>query len=87
MFNVGNDQDISINDLAEVVRSTLKSTSEITHVPYSEAYAAGFEDTRLRRADITKIQQYISFQPNTDLAFVIREIAATRLVEAPNVSD
>ena len=75
VFNIGNNQDISINDLAELVRSTLDSTSEIIHVPYLEAYPSGFEDTRFRRPDISKIQRYIRYQPNTDLAAIIREIA------------
>lgn len=88
VFNVGNDQDISINDLAELVRQTLSSSSEIVHLPYSEVYGAGFEDTRLRLPDISKIQGIIDYHPHTDLAFIVREIAAVaHLVEAPNVSD
>ncbi|MFQ6027518.1 MAG: NAD-dependent epimerase/dehydratase family protein [Dehalococcoidia bacterium] len=76
VFNVGNNHHVSINCLAELVRDTLASRSEIVHIPYSEAYGPDFEDIRLRAADISKIQQHIDYQPNPDLAFVIKEINA-----------
>src|SRR6185295_5117712 len=44
VFNVGSTHEISIGALAEAVRDAAGSHSEIVRIPYSEAYAAGFED-------------------------------------------
>lgn len=75
VFNVGSDQEISVNSLAELVRRVLASDSQIVYIPYSEAYGPGFEDPRRRLPDISKIRSYIDYQPTTDLSFVIGEIA------------
>jgi UDP-glucose 4-epimerase len=75
VFNVGSNREISINGLAQLVRQTLDSKSEIVHIPYSAAYGPGFEDPQRRLPDISKIQKYINYNPTTDLAFMIREIA------------
>ena len=75
VFNVGSDMEISINDLAQLVRRVLDSGSEISHIPYSEVYDIEFEEARRRLADISKIQKYIDYHPNTDLAYIVMEIA------------
>jgi UDP-glucose 4-epimerase len=75
VFNVGSSREITINGLAQLVRETLNSKSEIIHIPYSTAYGPGFEDPQRRLPDISKIQKYINYDPSTDLAFIIREIA------------
>ena len=75
IFNVGNDRETSINGLANLIRSVLNSDSETIHVPFSEVYGAEFEETRRRVADISKIREYVSYTPTTDLAFIVREIA------------
>jgi UDP-glucose 4-epimerase len=77
VFNVGSSREISINELAQLVRQTLNSKSEIVHIPYSAAYGPGFEDPQRRLPDISKIQRYINYNPTTDLSFIIREIADT----------
>lgn len=74
-FNVGSDREITINQLAALVKETLTSTSPTVHVPYSEVYPSDFEDTYRRVPDISKIQKYIDYQPNTNLAQVIQEVA------------
>ena len=75
VFNLGSDKEISINGLAGVVRQALKSTSEIIHLSFREVYGEGFEETRRRVPDISKIRRYISYEPNSDLGFIIKEIA------------
>ena len=77
VFNLGSNEEISINGLTGVVRQVLGSSSEIIHVPFLEVYGENFEETRRRVPDISKIQQYISYEPNTDLGFMIREIAGS----------
>ena len=75
VFNVGSVRETTINGLAELVRDVLGSTSEIVHRPFSQVFGPDFEETSRRLADISKIRRYIDYQPNTDLAFVVREIA------------
>ena len=75
VFNLGSNEEISINGLTEVVRQVLESSSEIIHVPFMEVYGEDFEETRRRVPDMSKIRRYISYEPNTDLRFIIREIA------------
>ena len=75
VFNLGSNEEISINGLTEVVRQVLESSSEIIHVPFMEVYGEDFEETRRRVPDMSKIRRHISYEPNTDLRFIIREIA------------
>src|SRR5690606_7638777 len=55
VFNIGNDQEITMNDLAQRVKEATGSPSPIIHIPYEQAYSEGFEDMRRRVPDLTKI--------------------------------
>lgn len=81
VFNLGSDAPISIRDLAERVVRVLGSRSRIVSVPYSEAYARGFEDLHQRRPDLRKIRDRIGFSPRITLDQTIRDIAADRARE------
>ena len=59
--------EISIGGLAETVRDIVGSTSEITLVPYDEAYEEGFEDMQRRIPDTTKIHDAIGWAPKKSL--------------------
>jgi len=67
VFNIGHTKEISIYDLAVLVKEITSSSSEIVLVPYEEAYEAGFEDMARRAPDITKIQRLIDYSPALDL--------------------
>ncbi len=56
VINVGQDQEISINDLAQLVKKISGNLSEIKHIPYDEVYGYGFEDIMFRRPEMTKLQ-------------------------------
>lgn len=75
VFNIGNDQEITILGLAEKVRHLLGSSSEIRLVPYEEAYAKGFEDMRRRVPDLTRIRELIGYAPQFDLDRIILDVA------------
>ena len=77
VFNLGNNHEVTIQQLGELVIETLGSDSRLEYVPYSEAYDAGFEDIRHRVPDISKIQSFIDYQPSNDLAGIISEMAAS----------
>ena len=75
VFNIGSNQEISINELAEQVKTTLESPSPIVHIPYKDAYGFEFEDIQRRVPDIAKIQAHVDFSPATDLPALITEVA------------
>ena len=76
VFNVGNDQQISIMDLAKMVIKTTDSNSTIVKLPYLDAYADGFEDMQRRVPDISKIKQVLGWEPKINLDQIIKDIAA-----------
>lgn len=82
VFNVGNNNELTINQLAELVKETLASSSPISHVPYHDAYVGEFEDVARRVPAITKIQKYIEFKPTLDLRPVIKAIAAVQQTQS-----
>jgi UDP-glucose 4-epimerase len=71
VFNVGSDEETTIEDLARIVIETLHSTSSIEHVPYDKAYAPGFEDMRRRRPVLDKLEKRTGFRPRTPLRRII----------------
>jgi UDP-glucose 4-epimerase len=67
IFNIGSQEEISIEGLAIKIKEKTKSRSEILYVPYDDAYEEGFEDMEKRMPDISKIKDLIGFIPKTNL--------------------
>jgi UDP-glucose 4-epimerase len=63
VFNIGSNQLISINELAEKVKEITQSSSPIVHIPYELAYGTGYEDTLNRTPDLTKVKKLLKFEP------------------------
>jgi UDP-glucose 4-epimerase len=76
VFNIGNNQQISILELAKKIIEITGSRSEIVKVPYSEAYPEGFEDMQRRVPDISKIKSVLGWTPQVGLDQIIKDIAA-----------
>ena len=76
VFNIGNNQQISIIELAKKIIEITGSKSEIVKVPYSEAYPEGFEDMQRRVPDISKIKSVLGWTPQIGLDQIIKDIAA-----------
>jgi UDP-glucose 4-epimerase len=74
VFNIGHTEDISIYELAVMVKEMTKSPSEIVFVPYEQAYEEGFEDMPRRLPDISKIQNLIGYQPTLSLSEMLERI-------------
>ncbi|MEA2040769.1 MAG: GDP-mannose 4,6-dehydratase [Thermodesulfobacteriota bacterium] len=74
IFNVGNDREVTINNLAQRVKEMTVSSSEIEYVPYEKAYGPGFEDMERRCPNIEKIKQLIGFEPSYDLDAIIQSV-------------
>ena len=74
VVNIGNDYEISINNLAKKVIEQTKSKSEIIYVPYEEAYGDGFEDMERRVPNIELIKSLVGWEPTRDLSSMITDI-------------
>lgn len=76
VFNIGSTEETTIRSLAEQVRDAAGSSSAIVTVPYSEAYAAGFEDMQRRVPDVSKLERTTGFRPRTPLSDIVRDVVA-----------
>jgi UDP-glucose 4-epimerase len=76
VFNVGHTKEISIGQLAVLIKEMTRSSSTIVTIPYERAYEPGFEDMPRRLPDITKIQRSIGFQPTLELPQMLERIIA-----------
>jgi len=63
VFNLGSNEEVSIYELARLVKELTGSQSEIVFVPYDEAYRPGFEDVQRRLPDLTKAEDLIGYRP------------------------
>jgi len=76
VFNVGNIEQISIDNLAKKVIEITGSKSSIEKIAYETAYPEGFEDMQRRVPDISKIKQILGWEPKINLDQIIKDIAA-----------
>tara|TARA_Y100000591_G_C21776033_1_gene668345 strand:- start:307 stop:1287 length:981 start_codon:yes stop_codon:yes gene_type:complete len=74
VFNIGNEKEITINELAELVIKKCGSSSKIVYKSYEEAYGSGFEDMRRRKPNSDKLSSIIGFKPEYPIAKVIDEM-------------
>jgi UDP-glucose 4-epimerase len=75
VFNIGNDEEITIQDLATEVIELTRSKSVIEKVLYEKAYSTGFEDMQRRVPDISKIKRTVGWSPKYSLESIITDIA------------
>ena len=76
VVNIGNTEEITIEDLAKLVKERTGSASPITYVPYDQAYEPGFEDMQRRVPSIEKLVDLTGFRPTTSLPEIIDRVAA-----------
>jgi UDP-glucose 4-epimerase len=75
VINIGNNFEISINDLAKKIVNETNSNSEIVYVPYVEAYGDGFEDMERRVPNIGLIKRLVGWEPRRNLSAIISDIS------------
>jgi UDP-glucose 4-epimerase len=74
VFNLGGDEEISINDLASRVVSLAGSSSQIVHATYEQVYGHRFEDMARRVPKLDRIRSAIGFSPRRKLDDIIRSV-------------
>jgi UDP-glucose 4-epimerase len=67
IFNIGNDHETSINELASLVIEMIGSRSTVRHVSYEERYGKGFEDTKRRVPDVRRAADMLGFRATVEL--------------------
>ncbi len=74
VINIGTDESITIEDLADKVIEMTGSGSDKRYVSYEEAYGRPFDDMLIRVPDLTKLQDLIGFRPGHDLNRTLEQI-------------
>jgi UDP-glucose 4-epimerase len=77
VFNVGNPEEISIGELAKLVKKLTRSQSALKLIPYDEAYQPGFEDMERRVPNIAKVSR-LGYAPKVKLREIIARIIASK---------
>jgi UDP-glucose 4-epimerase len=70
-FNVGSEREVMVGDLARVVVERSKSPSEISQVPYEQAYGEDFEELGRRHPDLTAIREAVGWSPKRSLNEIV----------------
>ncbi len=73
-FNVGSEEEITIAELARLVKVMTRSPSEIRYIPYNEAYEEGFEDMPRRVPDLSKIKRLLNFHPTRGIREIVQDV-------------
>jgi UDP-glucose 4-epimerase len=81
-FNIGSQEEISIKDLAMLVKDITGSKSDIAYIPYNKAYEEGFEDMLRRVPDIAKINSLVGFKPTFSLKQIIQDVVGYHTQES-----
>ena len=76
VFNLGGEEEISMNALAERVIELADSLSLIKHISYEEAYGHQFEDMARRMPKLDRLREAINFRQAVSLDEIIRGLIA-----------
>jgi UDP-glucose 4-epimerase len=74
VFNVGARNEVSINELAELILAATGSSSPVVHVSYDVAYEEGFEDMERRVPDTGKVEALTGWRATRSLSDVIEDV-------------
>ena len=89
LYNIGASEEVRIQELAERVKMVTESCSEIVHIPYTEAYARGFEDMLRRVPDTSRIQALLGWHPQLSLEQIlvrVRDDLQARFASTPKAT-
>ncbi len=74
IYNVGNDESITIEELAVKIKDLTESDSKIEYIKYEDAFEEGFEDMRRRVPDLTKIKEAVGYDTKHDLESILKRV-------------
>jgi UDP-glucose 4-epimerase len=73
VFNIGNDLEVSIQDLGLLIKRLTASSSEINFLPYRDSYGLYFEDTPRRVPDLRKAERILGYRAEIPLEQGLRQ--------------
>ncbi|MEZ4728919.1 MAG: GDP-mannose 4,6-dehydratase [Caldilineaceae bacterium] len=74
IYNIGSSEEVTINQLAQAVLERTDSAATLQYIPYSDAYAPGFEDMRRRVPDTTKLRTAVGWSPAHTLDQILDDV-------------
>jgi len=74
IFNIGQTEEITIKDLAELVISKTNSNSQIIYKSHEDVFGKAFEDPKRRTPGINKIIEFTGIKPTKNIDFMIENI-------------
>jgi UDP-glucose 4-epimerase len=83
VVNIGNGREVSINELAALVKEITLSPSLLRHISYDEAYGPGFEDMIRRVPCVEKLERLVHYRPDTPLETIVRRVVDHEWVRMP----
>lgn len=83
VINIGNDQEISVNRLAHMVKQITGARSPVVHLSYDQAYGPGFEDMPRRVPCLEKLESLVHFRPTTPLETIVRRVVIHEWAKMP----
>ncbi len=84
VYNIGNDREITIKRLAEMVRRKVNPEAPIEMIPYDEAYEEGFEDMERRVPDLSRIREAIDYDPERTIDDILQDVIAFQKRDGAN---
>lgn len=74
VFNIGNSDEMTIKELAELVIKKTNSKSKVEYIPFNKAYGFGFEDMKRRKPNISKLANLTGFSPKVEIDQILDKI-------------
>lgn len=74
VFNIGNGEEIAIENLAKKVIDMTKSSAKIVYIPYEKAYEEGFEDMQRRFPSTERLHALTGWEPTMHLEDILRSV-------------
>jgi len=86
VVNVGNDDEVTIEALAQLVKERTGSSSRIDYIPYDQAYEPGFEDMFRRVPCVEKLELLTGFRPRTPLPEIVDRVVSYANTKRPAIT-
>lgn len=84
VVNIGNDREITMHELALLVKAATGSKSAIEHIPYEAAYGAGFEDMLRRVPCLEKLHRFTGYRPGTPIECIVDAVVEHERLRSPS---
>lgn len=74
VYNIGNDEEVSMTDLAKKIIEMTQSTSKLIYIPYDKAYEEGFEDMQRRFPSTERLYLLTGWKPTKNLEGILQSV-------------